>query len=58
MPTIPMHFRTAECEYLTEGCCYWCCETCNRADHRCPGCGTDLDHNGLVAGVKHEGCTG
>lgn len=41
---IPEHAPSEDCEYLKDGSCYYCCETCNYDNHRCHFCGDDLDH--------------
>lgn len=59
-PIIPQHHPDPKvrCEYLAGGMCYWCCPDCNTDSHRCPGCGTPVDHNGNESnGEKHADCT-
>lgn len=56
--SIPKHSYDPKCKFLQTGSCYWCCQRCNTVEHICPGCGTELDHNGLESnGVKHPDCT-
>lgn len=40
--------------------CYWCCERCNYAMHRCGGCGASLTHYEIIDAEtldKHKPCT-
>jgi hypothetical protein len=38
-------YRPDCCTHPAGEGCMWCCERCNRDEHRCPGCGTVADHD-------------
>lgn len=42
-------------QHEKKNACYNCCETCNYDEHRCPGCGSDLTHDGRNSSGPHKG---